>query len=71
MYLLSWKEKSKTKKPDLITKNQSGFRPGDSTMNQLLFLVNEIQEAINAQVLLVINQCTSFTHNQPMHKFYS
>ena len=30
---------------DLITKNQSGFRPGDSTINQLLFLVNEIHEA--------------------------
>ena len=29
----------------LITKNQSGFRPGDSTINQLLFLVNEIHEA--------------------------
>ena len=30
---------------NLITKNQSGFRPGDSTINQLLFLVNEIHEA--------------------------
>ena len=29
----------------LITQNQSGFRPGDSTTNQLLFLVNEIHEA--------------------------
>ena len=29
----------------LITKNQSGFRSGDSTTNQLLFLVNEIHEA--------------------------
>ena len=29
----------------LITKNQSGFRPGDSTTNQLLYLVNEIHEA--------------------------
>jgi hypothetical protein len=27
---------------NLITKNQSGFRPGDSTTNQLLYLVNEI-----------------------------
>ena len=25
---------------NLITKNQSGFRPGDSTTNQLLYLVN-------------------------------
>ena len=30
---------------NLITKNQSGFRPGDSTTNQLLYLVNEIHEA--------------------------
>ena len=30
---------------NLITKKQSGFRPGDSTTNQLLFLVNEIHEA--------------------------
>ena len=30
---------------DLLTKNQSGFRPGDSTTNQLLYLVSEIHEA--------------------------
>ena len=30
---------------NLITKNHSGFRPGDSTTNQLLYLVNEIHEA--------------------------
>ena len=30
---------------NLITKNQSGFRPGDSTINQLIYLVNEIHEA--------------------------
>ena len=29
---------------NLITKNESGFRPGDSTANQLLYLVNEIHE---------------------------
>ena len=29
----------------LITSNQSGFRPGDSTTNQLLFLINEIHAA--------------------------
>ncbi len=29
----------------LITHNQSGFKSGDSTTNQLLFLVNEIHEA--------------------------
>ena len=30
---------------NLITKNQSGFRPGDSTTNQQLYLVNEIHQA--------------------------
>ena len=30
---------------NLITKNQSGFRPGHSTTNQLLYLVNEIHQA--------------------------
>ena len=30
---------------DLITKNHSGFRPGDSTTNQLLFLVDSIYRA--------------------------
>ena len=30
---------------NLIAKNQSGFRPGDSTTNQLLYLVNVIHEA--------------------------
>ena len=34
-------------KNKLLTKNQSGFRPGDSTINQLLFLVNDIQEAFD------------------------
>ena len=33
------------KRNNLLTVNQSGFRPGDSTTNQLLFLVNEIHEA--------------------------
>ena len=32
---------------NLITKNQSGFRPGDSTTNQLLYLVNEIRKAFD------------------------
>ena len=32
----------------LITKNQSGFRPGDSTTNQLLYLVDEIQQAFDS-----------------------
>lgn len=30
---------------NLITRNQSGFRPGDSTSNQLLYLVDEIHQA--------------------------
>ena len=30
---------------NLITSNQSGFRPGDSTINQLLYLVSEIYES--------------------------
>ena len=32
---------------NLITKNQSGFRPGDSTTNQLIDLVNEIHHAFD------------------------
>ena len=34
-------------KNNLITKQQSGFRPGDSCTNQLLSLVNEIHEAFH------------------------
>ena len=32
---------------NLITKNQSGFRPGDSTTNQLLYFTNEIHKAFD------------------------
>ena len=32
---------------NLIIKNQSGFRPGDSTTKQLLYLVNEIHKAFD------------------------
>ena len=32
----------------LITKNQSGFRPEDSTTNQLLYLVDEIHQAFDS-----------------------
>ena len=32
---------------NLITKIQSGFRPGDSTTNQLLYLVNEIHKTFD------------------------
>ena len=30
---------------NLISKNQSGFRPGDSTTDQLLYLIDEIHQA--------------------------
>ena len=33
---------------NLITKNQSGFRPGDSTTNQLLYLLDEIHQAFDS-----------------------
>ena len=33
---------------DLITKNQSGFHPGDSTTNQLLYLLDEINQAFDS-----------------------
>ena len=32
----------------LVTKNQSGFRLGDSTTNQLLYLVDEIHQAFDS-----------------------
>ena len=38
----------------LITHNPSGFRPGDSTTNQLLFLVNEIHEAFEDPMSLEV-----------------
>ena len=33
---------------NLLTKNQSGFRPGDSTTNQLLYLLDEIHHAFDS-----------------------
>jgi len=39
---------------NLITANQSGFRPGDSTTNQLLFLVTEIQKAFESSKVLEV-----------------
>ena len=33
----------------LISRNQSGFRPGDSTTNQLLYLVNELHKAFDGK----------------------
>ena len=32
---------------NLITKNQSGFRPGNSTTNQILYLIDEIHQAFD------------------------
>ena len=32
---------------NLITKNQSGFRPGDSTINQLIDLINDIHQSFD------------------------
>ena len=39
---------------NLITNNQSGFRPGDSTTNQLQFLINEIHEAFKTPKVLEV-----------------
>ena len=39
----------------LITKNQSGFRPGDSTTNQLLYLVDEIHQAFDNTVCFEVH----------------
>ena len=39
---------------NIITKNQSGFRSGDSTTNQLLCLLNEIHQAVNSTKSLEI-----------------
>ena len=33
---------------NLITRNQSGFRPGDSTTNQLLYILDEIHQAFDS-----------------------
>ena len=38
----------------LISKNQSGFRPGDSVTNQLLYLVNEIHTAFDEKNCLEV-----------------
>ena len=34
---------------NLITKNQSGFRPGDSTTKQLLFLLDDIHKSFDSK----------------------
>ena len=35
---------------NLITKNESGFRPGDFTPNQLLYLLDEIHQAFDSTI---------------------
>ena len=37
----------------LISKNQSGFRPGDSTTNQLIDLVNDIHHAFDVRAVFL------------------
>ena len=37
-----------------ITKNQSGFRPGDFTPNQLLYLFDEINQAFDSTECFVV-----------------
>ena len=39
---------------NLITKNQSGFRPGDSTINQLLDLIDTIHKSFDASPTLEV-----------------
>ena len=39
---------------NLINKKQSGFRPGDSTTNQLIDLVNEIQQSFHSKGALEV-----------------
>ena len=43
---------------NIITKNQSGFHPGDSTTNQLLYLINEIDQAFEDSKSLEV--CVAF-----------
>ena len=40
---------------NLITKNQSGFRPGESTTNQLSYLVDEIHQAFESSKSLEVH----------------
>ena len=62
---------------DILTKNQSGFRPGDSTTNQLLFLVHSIQNSFDhydsrevRSVFLDISKAfDKFWHMDLIHKF--
>ena len=45
----------------LITKNQSGFRPGDSTINQLIDLVNDIHMSFDHRKSLEVRAVFLYT----------
>ena len=56
----------------LLSNNQSGFRPGDSTINQLLSITTEIFEAFeNYQevraIFLDISKAFAVTENNTLH----
>ena len=53
---------------NLITKNQSGFIPGDSCTNQLLFLINEIHEAFEDTKSLEV-RVVFWTYRKRLTKF--
>ena len=57
---------------NLITKNQSGFRPDDSSTNQLLYLTNEIHEAFenpkSLEVRAVFLDISKVWHNGLLFK---
>ena len=55
---------------NLITKNRSGFRPGDSTTNQLLYLVNEIHQACVSGSLLMFFQNYLNNRKQRLPKLF-
>ena len=51
---------------DLISQNQSGFKPGDSCINQLLAITHEIYKSFDAcldvrAVFLDIIKCLNFS----------
>ena len=52
---------------NLITKNQSGFRSGDSTRNQLLILVNEIHASFDSRNSLEVK--SSLTYPKPLTRY--
>ena len=51
----------------LISKNQSGFRPGDSTTNQLIVLVNDIHRAFDRTKSLEVRAIFSKVFDKVCH----